>query len=69
MKWMNKRMSQLMVIGVSLCVLATAQGQPSRDDISTVVAAGKVNGDIYSNTYFGISLHPSVGLAGRIGRI
>ena len=56
MKWMNKRMSQLMVIGVSLCVLATAQGQPSRDDISTVVAAGKVNGDIYSNTYFGISL-------------
>jgi hypothetical protein len=49
-------MSRIMTIGVSLCFLAAAQGQASKDDISGIVAAGKINGDIYSNTYFGISL-------------
>jgi hypothetical protein len=38
-----------------LAIPAT-QGQAPKSDISTVVAAGKVNGDTYTNTYFGISL-------------
>ena len=32
------------------------QGQASKGDVSSVLAAGKVNGDTYQNSYFGITL-------------
>jgi hypothetical protein len=53
---MNKSMNRLMVVGIALLVSTAAQGQAPKSDISSVVTAGKVTGDVYLNTYFGISL-------------
>lgn len=49
-------MNRLMVVGIALLVSMAAQGQAPKSDMSSVVAAGKVTGDVYLNTYFGISL-------------
>jgi hypothetical protein len=53
---MNKAANRLMVIGVALLVSAATQGETPKSDISSVAAAGKVNGDVYLNTYFRLSL-------------
>ncbi len=42
--------------GVALLLVGAMQGQGPKSDISSVVAAGKVNNDVYSNAYFGMSL-------------
>jgi hypothetical protein len=75
---MNKVLNILLVVGITLLVSATILGQAPKSDISLVVAAGKVNGDVYGNTYLGISLTapkarftaPSlVNVAGRRARL
>jgi hypothetical protein len=53
---MNRTLKCVLVIAVSCFAIPAPQGQSPKSDISTVVAAGKVNGDTYTNTYFGISL-------------
>jgi hypothetical protein len=53
---MNKAANRLMVIGIALLVSAATQGETPKGDISSVAAAGKVNGDVYLNTYFGLRL-------------
>jgi hypothetical protein len=65
--------------GVALLLVGAMQGQGPKSDISSVVAAaGKVNNDVYSNAYFGMSLTapkakftaPSlVNIAGRRARL
>jgi hypothetical protein len=48
---------QLMTVFAGLFLSAVAtQGQVSKGDFSSVAAAGKVNGDTYQNSYFGIML-------------
>jgi hypothetical protein len=53
---MNGAMKKVIVFGVALLVSAATQAQVPKDDISSVVSAGRVNGDVYLNTYFGISI-------------
>jgi hypothetical protein len=57
---MSKRLSvqtQLLTIFAALFLSAGATyGQASKDAFSSVVASGKVNGDVYQNSYFGIAL-------------
>jgi hypothetical protein len=49
---MNKAVNRVMVAGIALLVSSATHGQALKRDISSVVAAGKVNGDVYLNTYF-----------------
>ena len=53
---MNRPAKALMVIGIVLSLAAPTQGKTPKDDMASVAAAGKVNGDVYVNTYFGISI-------------
>jgi len=53
---MNQAAKNLMVVGMALWFLVATQGQAPKSDISSVVAAGKVKGDVYQNSYLGISL-------------
>jgi hypothetical protein len=53
---MNKVLKSVLVVGMTLLVTAATPRPTPKSDISSVVAAGSVNGDIYMNTYFGISL-------------
>lgn len=53
---MNRTLKGVLVIAISCLAIPATQGQSPKSDISTVVAAGKVNGDTYTNTYFGLSL-------------
>jgi hypothetical protein len=53
---MNRALKSVLVIAISCFAIPVTQGQGPKSDISTVVAAGRVNGDIYTNTYFGLSL-------------
>jgi hypothetical protein len=53
---MNQALKNLMVVGIALWLSAATQGQAPKSDISSVAAAGKVNGDVYQNSYFGITL-------------
>jgi len=41
---------------MALSLTGATYGQVSRSDISSVAAAGKVNGDVYQNSYLGITL-------------
>jgi hypothetical protein len=52
----NRTLKVVLVITISCLAIPATQGQGPKSDISTVIAAGKVNGDTYTNTYFGISL-------------
>jgi len=49
-------MKSLKVVAIALLASAAIQGQVPKSEISSVVAAAKMNGDVYLNTYFGISL-------------
>jgi hypothetical protein len=53
---MNKAANTLVVIGAVFLISVVTQGETLKNDISSVAAAGKVNGDVYLNTYFGLSL-------------
>lgn len=53
---MNKTLKNLLVFGMALWFSGITQGQEFRSDISSVAAAGKLNGDVYQNSYFGITL-------------
>ncbi len=53
---MNKVVKNVAIIGLTLFVTASTVGQTAKNDISSVVAAGSVNGDVYKNSYFGVSL-------------
>ena len=53
---MNQAMKKLMVVGMALWLSVATQGQAPKSDISSVAAAGNVNGDVYQNSYFGITL-------------
>jgi len=53
---MNQAVKNLTVVGMALWLSAATQGQAPKSDISSVAAAGKVNGDLYQNLYFGITL-------------
>jgi len=53
---MHKALKNLLVVSMALWPAGTTQGQAGRSDISSVTAAGKVNGDVYQNSYFGITL-------------
>lgn len=44
------------MVGIALWLSAATQGQAPKSDISSVAAAGNVNGDVYQNSYFGITL-------------
>jgi hypothetical protein len=49
--------AQFLVFFAGFFVFAvTTQGQASKSDFSLVAAAGKLNGDTYQNSYFGITL-------------
>jgi hypothetical protein len=43
-------------IGLAFFFTAATLGQAPKRDISAVVAAGNVTGDVYSNRYFGLSI-------------
>jgi len=49
-------MKKLIVVGMALWLSATTQGQAPKSDISSVTAAGNVNGDVYQNSYLGLTL-------------
>ena len=53
---MNSALKGVLIIAISCLAIPATQDQSPKSDISTVIAAGKVNGDTYTNTYFGISL-------------
>lgn len=53
---MRKAVTRFTVVVLSLLAFAAGQGPVPKSDISSVVAAGKVTGDVYTNTYLGISL-------------
>ena len=53
---MNKVLQNLAIVGLTLFVTAATLGQAAKRDISSVVAAGNLNGDVYKNSYFGVSL-------------
>ena len=53
---MNKVLKNVAIVALTLFVTAATLGQAAKSDISSVVAAGNVNGDVYKNAYFGISL-------------
>jgi hypothetical protein len=53
---MNKALKRVLGFATVLLVTSATLGQYPTRDISSVVAAGKLNGDVYKNTYFGISL-------------
>jgi hypothetical protein len=53
---MNRALKSLLAFSLIFLVLSAAHGQAPKSDISTVAAAGKMNGDTYTNTYFGINL-------------
>jgi hypothetical protein len=48
--------ARLLVVLAGLFPLLTMQGQAVKGDFSTMVAAGKVNGDVYQNSILGITL-------------
>jgi hypothetical protein len=56
LKNLNHALKSLLVVGMALWLSGATQGQASRSDISAVAAAGKVTGDVYQNSYFGITL-------------
>ena len=45
-----------LLISATLLLSAAQAAQKPKNDISSVVAAGTVNGDVYTNTYFRISV-------------
>jgi len=53
---MNKVLKNIAIVCLTLSVTAATLGQAAKSDISSVVAAGNVNGDVYKNGYFGVSL-------------
>lgn len=53
---MNKPPRNLAMVGLTLLVTTATLGQGSPKGILSVIAAGKVSGDIYSNAYLGLSL-------------
>jgi hypothetical protein len=55
-KAMNQALKSLLVVGMAFWLSCASQGQAPKSDISSVAAAGKVNGDVYQNSYFGITL-------------
>ncbi|MGA9353665.1 MAG: hypothetical protein WBV46_08250 [Terriglobales bacterium] len=48
--------TRLLVVLAVLFAVLTMQGQAVKSDYSSMVAAGKVNGDIYQNSILGITL-------------
>jgi hypothetical protein len=53
---MRKILKRVLAAAITLFTAVATVGQAPNTDISSVAAAGKVNGDRYENTYFGISL-------------
>lgn len=53
---MNKALKGVMVFSIIFLALSAAHAQAPKSNISTVIAAGKMTGDTYTNAYFGISL-------------
>ena len=56
MKIMRSAMKKSRVIGIALWLSAATLGQAPKSDISSVAAAGKVNADVYQNSYLGVTL-------------
>jgi hypothetical protein len=55
-KIMRSVMKKSRVIGIALWLSAATLGQAPKSDISSVAAAGKVNADVYQNSYLGLTL-------------
>jgi len=53
---MGSVMKKLTVVGIALWLSAATLGQAPKSDISSVAAAGKINADVYQNSYFGLTL-------------
>jgi hypothetical protein len=53
---MDKALKNTAIVGLILLVTAATLGQAAKSDISAVVAAGNLNGDVYENAYFGVRL-------------
>jgi len=53
---MNKVLENAAIVGLALLVTTATFGQATKSDISSVVATGNVNGDVYQNAYFGLSI-------------
>jgi hypothetical protein len=53
---MNQALKNLLVVAMALVLSGAALGQTRKSDISSVAAAGKVNGDAYQNSYFGLTI-------------
>ncbi len=53
---MTKLNTALLVIATTVLLSAALAAQRPRSDISAVLAAGKLDGDVYRNSYFGITL-------------
>lgn len=53
---MNLALKNMMLVSLALCLSTVTHGQASKSDFSSVAAAGKVDGDVYQNSYFGITL-------------
>jgi hypothetical protein len=75
---MNRSLNVALIIAISCLAIPATKGQAPKSDISALVAAGKVNGETYTNTYFGISITapkahftaPSfVNISGRVARL
>src|SRR5256885_4871374 len=75
---MNKLPKSFVWLGIAVFLTSATVGQGQERDISSVVAAGKVKSDVYSNAYLGITLTaplakftaPSlVNVAGRRARL
>jgi hypothetical protein len=53
---MNMLLKNVATISVTVFATVATLGQAAKSDISSVVAAGTVNGDIYRNAYFGVNI-------------
>ena len=53
---MNYALKNLLVLATAVCFLGSTQGQSSKGSLSSVAAAGTVIGDVYQNSYLGITL-------------
>jgi hypothetical protein len=56
LKIMGSVIKKLVVMTMALWLPAATLGQAPKSDITSVAAAGKVNADVYQNSYFGLTL-------------
>jgi hypothetical protein len=48
---MNKVLKNVAIVALALFLTAATLGQAAKSDISSVVATGNMNGDVYKNAY------------------